>query len=164
MFNNSCEQWDKQTLGCFGFFCSALTQANTTVQIVHEGPVEAGGCFLDLRPPSLKKDVVSSSELREGIFHLYGRKEGRGRMSRKGAAPCRAPKAKDDEFELQAGDSRWIFWERSEQKDEGCSLCAEISGKGRDPNMFVFLLNLNHCQPEKLLHKYVIVGLTFINV
>lgn len=61
---------------CFGFFFpSALTQANTTVQIVHEGPAEAGGCFLDLRPLSLKKDVVSSSELREGIFHLYGRKE-----------------------------------------------------------------------------------------
>lgn len=30
-------------------------------------------------------------------------------MSRKGAASCRAPKAKDDEFELQAGDDRQIF-------------------------------------------------------
>lgn len=62
---------------CFGFFsyCSALTHANITVQIAHEGPAEAGGCFLDLRPLSLRKDLVSSPELREGIFHLYGRKE-----------------------------------------------------------------------------------------
>ena len=74
-------------------FRLALTQANATVQIVHERPAEAGGCFLDLSSLSLKNDVVSSSMIREGIFHLYVRKE-EGRMSRKGASSCRALKAR----------------------------------------------------------------------
>lgn len=53
-------------------------------------------------------------------------------MSRKGAAPCKAAKAKDDGFELQAGDDRQIFRERSEQKDEGCVLCTGKVGAAGD--------------------------------
>lgn len=88
-------------------FCSALTQANTPVQIVHEGPAEAAGCFLDLRPLSLRKSCCQQLCAQRGHFPLVW-KEGRGRMSRKGAASCRALKAKDDGFELQAGDDRQI--------------------------------------------------------
>lgn len=92
------------------FFCLALTQANATVQIVHERPAEAGGCFLDLSPLSLRNDVVSSSVLREGIYHLYVRKE-EGRMSRKGAASCGALKARMINSDLK----RWVS-ERSSKK------------------------------------------------
>lgn len=52
--------------------------------------------------------------------------------------------------EVRSGRTKWS------------SLCAEISGKNRDLNI-CFFKKLNHCQPEKSLHKYVIVGLMFIN-
>lgn len=92
------------------FFRLALTQANATVQIVHERPAEAGGCFLDLSPLSLKNDSVSSSVLGEGIYHLYVRKE-EGRMSRKGAASCGALRARMTNLNLK----RWVT-ERCSQK------------------------------------------------
>lgn len=94
-------------------FCLALTQANATVQIVHERPAEAGGCFLDLSPLSLKNDVVSSSVLREGIYHLYVRKE-EGRMSRKGAASRTALKARMINLNLK----QWMT-EKSSKKGRG---------------------------------------------
>lgn len=74
---------------------------------MHERPAEAGGCFLDLLPLSLRNDAVSSSVLREGIYRLYVRKE-EGRMSRKGAA-VQGPEGKDDKCELEALEDRDVF-------------------------------------------------------
>lgn len=94
------------------FFCLVFIQANATVQMVHLRPAEASGCFLDLSL-SLKNDVVSSSVLGEGIYHLYVRKE-EGRMSRKGAASCRALKARVINLNLK----EWMT-ERSSKKGQG---------------------------------------------
>lgn len=97
-------------------FCLAFSQANTTVQIVHERPAKAGGCFLDLSPLSIKNDFVSSSVLREGIYHLYVRKE-EGRMSRKGAASCGALKARMINLNLR----RWMTKRSSKKGRDGLS-------------------------------------------